>query len=199
MSAGMHSVLASIGCRTQQFVRLRGISNIRSRATLINATRRISHAGVQAGAAMRGSSLGRSVAARTLAVLAAASFLTSLMGCSTTRVTVDRDSSIRLETVTVGDIRIEPRLVKAEQEKLIVAGYVVPLTNTLGSQVGHLHVTLLDNQDKMIESASVRYDPQLFRLRRPRYAQFYWQPKTALTTGCTVRIEYATDKHRDDQ
>ena len=150
-----------------------------------------------------GLSIGLRFAARAkqgmLLITIALTLLTSLMGCSTTRVTVDRDSSIRLETVTVGDIRIEPRLVKLEQEKLVVAGYVIPLTNTLGSQVGHLHVASSDNQGKMIESATIRYDPQLFRLKRPRYAQFYWLPKIALTTGCTVRIEYATDTHREDQ
>ena len=100
-----------------------------------------------------GLSIGLRFAARAkqgmLLITIALTLLTSLMGCSTTRVTVDRDSSIRFETVTVGDIRIEPRLVKLEQEKLVVAGYVIPLTNTLGSQVGHLHVASSDNQGKI--------------------------------------------------
>lgn len=91
-------------------------------------------------------------------------------------------------------MRVDPQIAKKGDE-LVVTGYVVPLSNTLGNEMGHLHASVIDAEGRTREFALVSYAPRVFRLKGARYAHFSWRPRTLLTSGSIVRLEYATDRH----
>lgn len=123
-----------------------------------------------------------------------APLLFNLTGCVTSRVIVDSASGVRLESRSALDIRVDPQLAKKGDE-WVVTGYIVPLSNTFGYDSGHLHASVIDAQGQTQELALVSYAPQLFRLKGARYSSFAWHPRGVLTSGSTVRLEYATDRH----
>ncbi len=120
--------------------------------------------------------------------------LFNLTGCVTSRVIEDSASGVRLESRSAVDIRVDPQLAKKGDE-WVVTGYIVPLSNTFGYALGHLHASVIDGQGQTQEFALVPYAPQLFRLKGARYSSFSWRPRSVLTSGSTVRLEYATDRH----
>ncbi len=119
----------------------------------------------------------------------------TLAGCATTHSDLDGTSGpIRVHTGSPPGIRIEPHVYQ-EGSDFVVAGFVKPRGVSLGSQAGHVHITVVDPQGMTRDSVMVRYIPQVFPSKGPRRSAFHWRAATVPPTGSTVRVEYAEDRH----